>query len=87
MSDIEFESDIDNNPRYNNRNSGASHGANLMSNVYAPSSGASSNVGMANWLVRHGIISSDSGAKVFLIAIVMINFIATGFIMYFYVLH
>ena len=43
--------------------------------------------GMTGWLVRHGFINSDSGAKVILGAIVCINFIAAGLIMYFLVLH
>jgi len=45
-----------------------------------------SSVGMANWLIRHGLISSDSGAKVVLISFIAVNFIATALIMYFYVL-
>jgi hypothetical protein len=43
--------------------------------------------GMSAWLIRHGIMRSDSGAKVMLGAIVCINFIAAGLILYFFVLH
>ena len=70
MSNIEFESDVQNGSRLSNT-----------------SSKGKSNVGMANWLVRHGIISSDSTAKGILVAFIAINFIATGLILYFYVLH
>jgi hypothetical protein len=41
---------------------------------------------MARWLINHGIIDSDSGAKVILIGIVCVNFIAMGLILYFFVL-
>ncbi|MEI6057554.1 MAG: hypothetical protein WCQ60_01100 [bacterium] len=42
--------------------------------------------GMSAWLVRHGIMNSDSSAKVLLGIFICINFIAAGCIMYFFVL-
>lgn len=51
-----------------------------------PAFGQSQSTGMAGWLIRHGIMSSDSGAKFILMGIVCINFIAAGLIIYFFVL-
>jgi Flp pilus assembly protein TadB len=42
--------------------------------------------GMARWLVKHGIISSGSTAKVALVAIVLVNFLVAGLVLYFFVL-
>ena len=40
---------------------------------------------MSGWLIRHGIIGSESGARVFLMGFVVFNFLLAGLIMYFYV--
>ena len=77
MSDIEFEADVQNNPHYATKTPGV---------VKSSTSSSGSDIGMVRWLVRHGIISSDSVAKTFLIGFIIVNFIITGFIMYFYVL-
>lgn len=79
MSNVEFETDMDSNPRYASRSGSIGpasfgHGQSIGS------------VGMARWLINHGIIDSDSGAKVILIGIVCVNFIAMGLILYFFVL-
>ncbi|MDD5165655.1 MAG: hypothetical protein PHG25_03960 [Candidatus Pacebacteria bacterium] len=84
MSDIQFEADVDNNPRYANRAVG--HGAVGGPQISMSQSGGTSHIGMVNWLIRHGIIRGESGAKTLLIALIAINFIATGLILYFFVL-
>jgi hypothetical protein len=81
MSNVEFDTDKDNNPRYAPRAS-SSVGTPLQ---YGQTQSIGS-VGMARWLIRHGIISGDSGAKVILVGIVCLNFIAMGIILYFFVL-
>ena len=78
MSDVEFEADIKGNPLYKARSQ-------MQSGMKVTQFGQPK-VGMVNWLVSHGIISSESGAKSFLIGLIMINFIATGLILYFFVL-
>ncbi|HTK33487.1 MAG TPA: hypothetical protein VL335_03005 [Candidatus Paceibacterota bacterium] len=83
MSDIEFEADFDNNPH---RRAQAAYtsmggGASQMGQVQG-----GSHIGMVNWLIRHGIITGESSAKAFLIGLISINFIATGLILYFFVL-
>ncbi len=42
--------------------------------------------GMTAWLVRHGLITSESSAKFILLSVVFINFLAAGLIIYFFVL-
>lgn len=42
--------------------------------------------GMAGWLVRKGIIKDESQAGAVLIAVVIINFLLTAFLIYKYVL-
>jgi hypothetical protein len=82
MSNVEFDSDIDNNPRYARRV--PAPGA--LPNQYSQYGQPQVHGGMTGWLVRHGIVSGDSGAKTVLIGIVCINFIAMGFVLYFFVL-
>ena len=72
MSNVEFEAD---NMGFNRSGS--------RGNSQSQSGG--SGVGMVRWLVRHGIIASDGGAKAILIAFIAVNFIATFLILYFYV--
>ena len=64
MSNIEFEAD---NMDFNRQ--GSQKGSNKGS--------GGSQVGMANWLIKHGIISSDSGAKVILVGFIVFNFAAS----------
>ncbi len=54
--------------------------------VAANNFGQPQSTGMAGWLVRHGIMNSDSGAKVALVGVVCINFIVAGLVLYFFVL-
>jgi hypothetical protein len=75
MSNVEFDTDTDNNPLYSSR---TGYGRNQAQSV--------GSVGMAHWLISHGIINSESGAKTILIGIVCINFIAMGLVLYFFVL-
>ncbi len=80
MSNVEFDTDLDNNPRYAQQ---ASAGAISSRNgAY----GHPQSRGMAGWLVAHGIVSGDSSAKTVLIGIVCINFLAAALILYFFVL-
>ena len=75
MSNIEFEADAQNNPHYG---AVGKSGFNI--------SGAPQQPGMVKWLTSHGILSSDSAAKSFLIGVVVVNFVANALILYFYVL-
>ncbi len=84
MSDIQFEADVDNNPRYANKAAG--HGTMGGPQMGVSQSAGPSHIAMVNWLIRHGIIRGESGAKSLLIALIAINFIATGLILYFFVL-
>jgi hypothetical protein len=82
MSDVEFDTDQD-NPRYRSQaSSGVSFDHAGESGIY----GQPQKRGMAGWLVRHGVVSGDSGAKSILIGIVCINFIISAFIIYYFVL-
>lgn len=84
MSNIEFEADFENNPHYARRtadsNTVVSGGVPIMQGQEP------SRVGMISWLIRHGIINKESSARGFLIALIALNFIATGLILYFFVL-
>jgi hypothetical protein len=73
MSNIEFEADVQNNPHY-----GAFNKAGM-------TPAGTRQIGMVKWLVGHGMLSSDSAAKGFLIGFVCVNFIATGLVLYFFV--
>jgi hypothetical protein len=85
MSDIEFDADIQGNPRYGNR---PVNGVNItgggMGGQYVQP--GASRIGMVNWLIRHGIITGESSAKTLLIGLVVFNFVAAGLILYFFVL-
>jgi hypothetical protein len=72
-SHIEFESDVQGNPLYS-----ASGPGSMVSNK-GPS-------GMVGWLIRHGIVRSDSVGKGILIGVIVIDFAIAGLILYFYVL-
>ncbi len=80
MSDVEFDTDIQGNPAYGSR-SGLSQ-----SQIPRGQGQSVGSVGMARWLMRHGIIDSESGAKAVLIGIVCVNFVAMALILYFFVL-
>jgi hypothetical protein len=42
--------------------------------------------GMTNWLIRHGIMKSDGGAKGLLVAIIIVDIIAAIVILKYFVL-
>ena len=42
--------------------------------------------GMAAWLIRKGIISTESQAKGILVGIIVIDFVIAGLVLYFFVL-
>jgi hypothetical protein len=75
MSNVEFDTDTDNNPLYSSR---TGYGQNQSKSV--------GSVGMSRWLISHGLVNSESGAKAILIGIVCVNFIAMGLVLYFFVL-
>ena len=72
-SNIEFESDVQGTNKYANSGSGTT-----MSHK-----GSS---GMVGWLIRHGIVKSDSFGKGILIGVIVLDFVVAGLILYFYVL-
>jgi hypothetical protein len=80
MSDVEFDTDIQGNPRYSSPTKSGG------SSVPFGQPQSIESVGMARWLIRHGVVNSDSGAKVILVGVVCVNFIAMGLILYLYVL-
>ena len=80
MSDVEFDTDIQGNPKYGSRSDWPDR--QLPSAKPNPSDQSA----WPGWLIRHGIINSESGAKSLLIGIVVFNFIAMGLIIYFFVL-
>jgi hypothetical protein len=75
MSNVEFDTDTDNNPLYSSR---TGYGQNQARSV--------GSVGMAHWLISHGLVNSESGAKSILIGVVAVNFILMGLVLYFFVL-
>jgi hypothetical protein len=90
MSEVEFEADVQDTRginHYSSRSGSFGAGSVGASSQSDQAPGSTSNIGMVRWLVRHGIIRGDGGAKFILFGIVAINFIATGLILYFYVLH
>lgn len=73
MSNVEFDTDTDNNPLYSSR---TGFGQNQSRSV--------GSVGMAHWLINHGFVNDESGAKALLVGFVCVNLIITGLVLYFW---
>ena len=85
MSDVEFEADIQdaNGVNHYTPRSGIIPGQGA--GQYNGTPVTTTNVGMVRWLIQHGFIRGEDGARALLIGFVLVNFIATGLILYFYV--
>lgn len=42
--------------------------------------------GLSGWLIKRGIIRTESQASAFLVLIVIMNFVLTGIVIYFFIL-
>ena len=80
MSNVEFDTDMQLNPRYAQQRPN-SPGQMQQSSLNQPQA-----KGMVGWLIKHGIIDSDAGARAILFGVVIFNFLVAAFIIYFFVL-